>query len=138
MHGWALARGGAPARVGLFAPAGLLLAATADGDRPDVAAAGLGDGRCGFHLELSDELCRLIGEQGGRVAVRLLEGAGSEIGSWELPAALNPYPAAPAAPLARNRRENCRRALGRDLAALERLLGPQAPAAPPPPRSTVL
>ncbi len=86
LYGWAHdpAQPG-PLRLGLFTAQGLLATTIAAHDRPDVRAAGFGDGRAGFGFALSKEMRRLIAASGGRVEIRTLGKAEKILGQYDFP-----------------------------------------------------
>ncbi len=114
----------APLKVGLFTQTGMLLSTDASVRRPDVVAAGYSRAQCGFSFELTPALRRAIAEQGGEVSVRVLNDAAYLVGRWRLPEEMmaEEAPALAASDLSLTWQEQCRTALGEDLARLEHLL----------------
>ncbi len=86
IHGWAYDPvQPEPLRLGLFTAQGLLATTIAMRDRPDVRAAGFGDGRAGFGFALSEELRRLIAASDGRVEIRTLGKEEKILGQYDFP-----------------------------------------------------
>lgn len=69
--------------VGLFVSNGFIAGASANLHRGDLESAGIGDGRCGFAIPVSDKELDLITRSGGIASVRVLDNLQLEVGSYD-------------------------------------------------------
>lgn len=69
--------------VGLFVSGRFIAGASANLHRGDLESAGIGDGRCGFAIPVSDRELDLIATSGGIASVRVLDNLQLEVGSYD-------------------------------------------------------
>lgn len=82
--GWVQPSGQArDVQVGLFAGGALLMQATANVYRGDLAAQGIGDGFAGFVLPLSEEIREMVAANGGTAEVRVIGPRAFLLGRWQ-------------------------------------------------------
>ncbi|MBI1417262.1 MAG: glycosyltransferase [Limimaricola sp.] len=97
-------------KVGLYLRDGLIDTALANLMRADVDAAGIGDGRCGFAFRLTPPMMEMIARAGGRVSIRVMNGAGYRLGDCAVCPAIGPVvDAGPRDPVKADRLSACRK-----------------------------
>lgn len=82
LQGWVVRRKSQhdPLRVGLFVDGGMIATRVANQNRPDVQAAGYGDGKSGFAFPIDDTTLETIIANGGEASVHVLDDSNFEIG----------------------------------------------------------